>query len=154
MPPRVPTSILSSIRPRQTPQFLRNSFHSTAINMSVEKQTIKQGDGATYPKKGDNVTMEYTGWLGEGADNKTKGKQFDSSVGRGDFDVPIGTGRVIQGWDQGICNGDKGMSLGEKATLYITSDFGYGDRGFPNAIPPKSALIFDVELKAINGKRA
>lgn len=70
--PRLPTSILSSIRPRQTPQFLRNSFHSTAINMGVTKQIIKQGDGVNKPKNGDNVTMEYTGWLEE---NGAKGKQ-------------------------------------------------------------------------------
>jgi hypothetical protein len=70
--PRLPTSILSSIRPRQTPQFLRSSFHSTAINMGVTKQVIKQGDGQTFPKNGDNVTMEYTGWLEE---NGKKGKQ-------------------------------------------------------------------------------
>ncbi|KAI4739118.1 hypothetical protein E4T45_15052 [Aureobasidium sp. EXF-8846] len=119
--------------------------------MGVTKQIIKQGDGSTYPKNGDNVTMEYTGWISE---NGQKGKQFDSSVGRGDFDVPIGTGRVIKGWDEGIVKEDGGMSLGEKATLTISSDYGYGDRGFPGAIPPKATLIFDVELKAINGKRA
>ncbi|KAG9692770.1 FKBP peptidyl-prolyl cis-trans isomerase, partial [Aureobasidium melanogenum] len=149
--PRLPTSILSSIRPRQTPQFLRNSFHSTAINMGVTKQIIKQGDGVNKPKNGDNVTMEYTGWLEE---NGAKGKQFDSSVGRGDFDVPIGTGRVIKGWDEGIVSTDGGMSLGEKSTLTISSDYGYGPRGFPGAIPGGATLIFDVELKAINGKRA
>lgn len=46
--------------------------------------------------------------------------RFDSSVGRGDFDVPIGTGRVIKGWDEGIVKEDGGMSLGEKATLTIS----------------------------------
>ncbi|THX10784.1 hypothetical protein D6D13_05259 [Aureobasidium pullulans] len=123
--------------------------------MGVDKQLIQKGNESDYPKNGDNVTMEYTGWLAE-ADGKTKGKQFDSSVGRGDFDVPIGTGRVIKGWDEGIVgtNDRKGMSLGEKSTLIITSDYGYGDRGFPGAIPAKATLIFDVTLKAINGKRA
>ena len=66
--------------------------------MGVTKQIIKHGDGVTKPKNGDNVTMEYTGWLEE---NGSKGKQFDSSVGRGDFDVPIGNGRVIKGE---LCN--------------------------------------------------
>ncbi|THY36395.1 FKBP-type peptidyl-prolyl isomeras-like protein [Aureobasidium pullulans] len=123
--------------------------------MGVTKQLIQEGNKSDYPKNGDNVTMEYTGWLAE-ADGKSKGKQFDSSVGRGDFDVPIGTGRVIKGWDEGIvgANGQEGMSLGEKSTLIITSDYGYGDRGFPGAIPAKATLIFDVTLKAINGKRA
>ncbi|KAG9586617.1 hypothetical protein KCU86_g22179, partial [Aureobasidium melanogenum] len=119
--------------------------------MGVTKQVIKQGNGVDKPKNGDNVTMEYTGWLEE---NGSKGKQFDSSVGRGDFDVPIGTGRVIKGWDEGIVSTDGGMSLGEKSTLTITSDYGYGPRGFPGAIPGGATLIFDVELKAINGKRA
>ncbi|KAI4723526.1 hypothetical protein E4T48_00210 [Aureobasidium sp. EXF-10727] len=119
--------------------------------MGVTKQIIKQGDGVNFPKNGDNVSMEYTGWLSE---NGSKGKQFDSSVGRGDFDVPIGTGRVIKGWDHGIVEQDGGMSLGEKATLTITPDFGYGARGFPGAIPQNATLIFDVELKAINNKRA
>ncbi|THX78913.1 FKBP-type peptidyl-prolyl isomeras-like protein [Aureobasidium pullulans] len=139
----------------QTPQFLRSSFHSTSINMGVTKQLIQEGNKSDYPKNGDNVTMEYTGWLAE-ADGKSKGKQFDSSVGRGDFDVPIGTGRVIKGWDEGIVgtSEQEGMSLGEKSTLIITSDYGYGDRGFPGAIPAKATLIFDVTLKAINGKRA
>ncbi|THW94997.1 hypothetical protein D6D15_01741 [Aureobasidium pullulans] len=123
--------------------------------MGVDKQLIQKGNESDYPKNGDNVTMEYTGWLAE-ADGKSKGKQFDSSVGRGDFDVPIGTGRVIKGWDEGIVGTSerKGMSLGEKSTLIITSDYGYGDRGFPGAIPAKATLIFDVTLKAINGKRA
>ncbi|THW24641.1 FKBP-type peptidyl-prolyl isomeras-like protein [Aureobasidium pullulans] len=149
----------------QTPQFLRSSFHSTSINMGVTKQLIQEGNKSDYPKNGDNVTMEYTGWLAE-ADGKSKGKQFDSSVGRGDFDVPIGTGRVIKGWDEGIVgtSEQEGMSLGEKSTLIIThqttlidqltSDYGYGARGFPGAIPGGATLIFDVTLKAINGKRA
>ncbi|KEQ80607.1 FKBP-type peptidyl-prolyl isomeras-like protein [Aureobasidium pullulans] len=123
--------------------------------MGVTKQLIQEGNKSDYPKNGDNVTMEYTGWLAE-ADGKSKGKQFDSSVGRGDFDVPIGTGRVIKGWDEGIVgtSEQEGMSLGEKSTLIITHDYGYGARGFPGAIPGGATLIFDVTLKAINGKRA
>ncbi|KAM0298514.1 hypothetical protein ACHAPM_008584 [Fusarium culmorum] len=109
--------------------------------MGVEKTIIKEGDGPS-PQVGQKVTMEYTGWLQE---NGTKGKQFDSSVGRGDFVVPIGVGQVIKGWDEGVTQ----MKLGEKATLLITPDYGYGPRGFPGAIPPNSTLIFDVELKKI-----
>lgn len=48
---------------------------------------------------------------------------------------------VHTGWDEGIVSADGGMSLGEKATLTITSDYGYGDRGFPGAIPPRATLI-------------
>ncbi|KAF2098585.1 peptidyl-prolyl cis-trans isomerase [Rhizodiscina lignyota] len=121
--------------------------------MGVEKKLISPGNGTDKPKKGDTVSMEYTGWL---YDNGMKGNQFDSSVGRGDFVTKIGEGKVIKGWDDGIIgtSSDDGMTLGEKSTLTITSDYAYGDRGFPGVIPPGSTLIFDVELKAINGKKA
>ncbi|KAI5358771.1 putative FKBP-type peptidyl-prolyl cis-trans isomerase domain-containing protein [Septoria linicola] len=115
--------------------------------MGVTKQQISPGDGVTRPKKGDEITMEYTGTL-------ENGKQFDSSVGRGDFKTAIGVGRVIKGWDEGILSVDGGMTLGEKAKLTITGDYAYGDRGFPGLIPPNATLIFDVQLKAINGQRA
>ncbi|KAF2212623.1 hypothetical protein CERZMDRAFT_111714 [Cercospora zeae-maydis SCOH1-5] len=115
--------------------------------MGVTKHITKDGDGVTRPKAGDHITMEYTGRLEDG-------KQFDSSVGRGDFDVKIGTGQVIKGWDEGILSTDGGMTLGEKATLTITGDYAYGSRGFPGLIPPNATLIFDVQLKSINGKRA
>ncbi|KAF2403384.1 peptidyl-prolyl cis-trans isomerase [Trichodelitschia bisporula] len=125
--------------------------------MGVEKITISPGNGVDFPKQGDNVTMEYTGYLYDpaAAANDFKGKQFDTSVGRGDFQTRIGTGQVIKGWDEGILGTTSGqpMSLGEKARLNITSDFAYGNRGFPGLIPPGSTLVFDVTLKGINGKR-
>jgi len=124
--------------------------------MGVSKQTLTTGNGADFPKKNDTVTMEYTGWLFDASKPDNKGKQFDSSVGRGDFDTKIGVGRVIRGWDEGIIGTSTagGMSLGEKATLTISSDYGYGASGYPGAIPPGADLIFDVQLIAINGKRA
>ncbi|OAL03366.1 hypothetical protein IQ06DRAFT_344626 [Phaeosphaeriaceae sp. SRC1lsM3a] len=91
---------------------------------------------------GVKKVMLRRGWLyDENAPNK-KGKQFDTSVGRGDMITPVGVGRVILGWDQGILGSAKSspMTLGEKATLVISADYGYGDN--------------DVELKSINGKRA
>ncbi|KAF0643897.1 hypothetical protein NXS19_013500 [Fusarium pseudograminearum] len=118
------------------------SFSFTQATMGVEKTIIKEGNGPS-PQNGQKVSMEYTGWL-QNADG-TKGSQFDSSVGRGDFVVNIGVGQVIKGWDEGVTQ----MKLGEKATLVITPDFGYGARGFPGAIPANSTLIFDVELKKI-----
>ena len=124
--------------------------------MGVEKQVIRSGNGVDIPKKHDEVSMEYTGWLYNANEPNNKGTQFDSSVGRGDLNTEIGVGRVIRGWDEGILGSDSSapMSLGEKATLTISADYGYGSRGFPGHIPPNSKLIFDVELKAINGKRA
>ncbi|QUC23951.1 uncharacterized protein UV8b_08192 [Ustilaginoidea virens] len=112
--------------------------------MGVSKTVIKEGTGET-PVKGQTVTIEYTGWLKDESKPNNKGKQFDSSVGRGDFVVKIGVGQVIQGWDDGVTQ----MRVGEKATLDISADSGYGARGFPNHIPPNSALIFDVELKKV-----
>ena len=83
--------------------------------MGVEKDVIKPGDGVHFPKRGDQLTMHYTGTLATG------GKQFDSSVSRGTpFQFVIGIGQVIKGWDEGVME----MSLGEKATLKITSDYG------------------------------
>jgi FK506-binding protein 1 len=124
--------------------------------MGVTKHVIKSGNGVDRPQNGDTVTMEYTGWLFDESKESKKGNQFDSSVGRGDFKTPIGLGRVIKGWDDGIIgrSGSDGMTLGEKSTLIISSDFAYGDRGFPGLIPKNSSLVFDVELKAINDKKA
>ncbi|KQX16759.1 hypothetical protein ASC82_00415 [Streptomyces sp. Root431] len=104
--------------------------------MGVTREVIKAGDGKNFPKPGDTVTMHYTGTL-------ENGQKFDSSRDRNEpFVCQIGIGQLIQGWDEGVPE----MSLGERATLTITSDFGYGDRGVPGAIPPKATLIFDVEL--------
>ncbi|KAK3082180.1 hypothetical protein LTS18_000110 [Coniosporium uncinatum] len=126
--------------------------------MGVQKKVLKQGNGVDRPKAGDQVSMEYTGYIYDTAQatNDYKGKQFDSSRGRGDFQTSIGEGRVIKGWDDGIIgtSSQQGMSLGEKATLTISSDYAYGDRGFPGHIPPGATLVFDVELKAINNKKA
>merc|ERR1712048_995321 len=90
---------------------------------------------------GDSLTMHYTGTLGSDG----KGEQFDSSVGRDPFQFTLGQGMVIQGWDEGL----KDMCIGEKRTLVIPPELGYGDRGAGDAIPGGSTLHFDVELLAI-----
>ncbi|KAI0965661.1 protein folding, peptidylprolyl isomerase, response to calcium ion [Xylaria arbuscula] len=113
--------------------------------MGVNKTVIKEGSGA-IPQTGQTVTIEYTGWLKDTSKPDNKGNQFDSSVGRGDFVTRIGVGQVIKGWDEGVTQ----MKVGEKATLDISSDFGYGARGFTGHIPPNADLIFDVELKGVN----
>ena len=87
------------------------------------------GTGAT-PRHGQVVAVHYTGWLYV---NGAKGKQFDSSVGRGQpLEFPVGTGRVIQGWDEGVIS----MKVGGKRTLIIPPQLGYGSRGAGGAIPP------------------
>ena len=100
------------------------------------------GTGAT-PKTGQTCVMHYTGWLYQ--DGK-KGAKFDSSVDRGQpFEFPIGTGRVIKGWDEGVAS----MKVGGKRTLIIPPDLGYGARGAGGVIPPNATLMFDVELLAV-----
>lgn len=107
----------------------------------LEVKTIQPGDGKTFPKKGDNLTMHYTGTLAD------TGAKFDSSVDRGQpFTFQIGVGQVIKGWDEGVIQ----MSVGEKATLHIPSEMGYGARGAGGAIPPNADLIFEVELLKVN----
>merc|ERR1712080_782429 len=129
------------------------TFSQSAFRMGVTKTQISAGNGVDKPKAGDQITMEYTGNLYDANAPGGKGKQFDSSVGRGDFMTKIGVGQLIKGWDEGIIETDGGMTLGEKATLLITGDYAYGDRGFPGLIPANATLIFDVQLKAINDKK-
>eukprot|EP00593_Proboscia_inermis_P003190 CAMPEP_0171295620 /NCGR_PEP_ID=MMETSP0816-20121228/4243_1 /TAXON_ID=420281 /ORGANISM="Proboscia inermis, Strain CCAP1064/1" /LENGTH=119 /DNA_ID=CAMNT_0011768437 /DNA_START=31 /DNA_END=391 /DNA_ORIENTATION=+ len=75
------------------------------------------------------------------------GSEFDSSVSRGSpFKFTIGVGQVIKGWDEGVAL----MSLNEKATLTISSEYGYGSRGAGGVIPPNADLKFEVELLEIN----
>ena len=91
---------------------------------------------------GKTVEVHYTGWLFEANSKQQRGKQFDSSVGRGPFSFPLGGGRVIKGWDEGVA----GMKVGGKRTLVIPPDLGYGKRGAGGVIPPDATLVFDVEL--------
>ncbi|KAF9221646.1 peptidyl-prolyl cis-trans isomerase [Gyrodon lividus] len=108
--------------------------------MGVTIVSISPGDGVNFPKRGDKVTIHYVGTL-------VDGKKFDSSRDRGlPFETEIGVGKVIKGWDEGVPQ----LSLGQKAILTATSDFAYGDRGFPPVIPPKATLNFEVELLKIN----
>jgi FK506-binding protein 1 len=108
--------------------------------MGVEIQTTQPGDGRTFPVKGQQVSMHYVGTLPDG-------KQFDSSRDRGQpFTFTLGMGQVIRGWDEAVPQ----MTVGQKAKLTISPDFGYGERGFPGAIPPNSTLIFEVELLGIS----
>jgi len=96
---------------------------------------------------GKTVSVHYTGWLFDEAAKDHKGKKFDSSVDRGQpFNFPLGGGRVIRGWDEGVA----GMKVGGKRTLVIPAEMGYGARGAGGVIPPNATLVFDVELLAVN----
>eukprot|EP00413_Alexandrium_margalefii_P014349 CAMPEP_0204528274 /NCGR_PEP_ID=MMETSP0661-20131031/9436_1 /ASSEMBLY_ACC=CAM_ASM_000606 /TAXON_ID=109239 /ORGANISM="Alexandrium margalefi, Strain AMGDE01CS-322" /LENGTH=133 /DNA_ID=CAMNT_0051534241 /DNA_START=62 /DNA_END=463 /DNA_ORIENTATION=- len=117
------------------------SLAITSALGGVTKDVLRAGDGVHFPRPGDTVTMHYTGTLTE------SGEKFDSSYDRGQpFQTQIGVGQVIRGWDQGVPT----MSLGEKAVLKMTSDFGYGSRGAGGVIPPNAGLTFEVELLKIN----
>ena len=106
----------------------------------LEYVEITEGTGAS-PKTGDTVSVHYTGWL-------KSGQKFDSSVDRGDpLEFPIGKGRVIKGWDEGVGT----MKVGGKRKLIIPAHLGYGDRGAGGVIPPGATLVFEVELLAIQG---
>ena len=95
----------------------------------------KTGEG-DKPKKGQTVKAHYIGYLEDR-------EIFDSSVARQKpFEFPVGQGRVIKGWDEAFLD----MKVGEKRTLIIPPDLGYGDRGAPPKIPGGAVLIFDVEL--------
>jgi len=96
--------------------------------------SIKSGKGP-HPKKGDKVSVQYTGYL-------LNGKKFDSSLDRGKpFEFTLGMHRVIAGWDEGIAM----MRKGGSAKLIIPSSLGYGPRNM-GPIPPFSTLVFDVKL--------
>ena len=104
---------------------------------------MKRGDGASA-KVGNKVKVHYTGWIyNSDSESGFRGKKFDSSHDRGiPFEFKLGEGRVIRGWDLGVV----GMQIGEIRELLIAPNMGYGNRAVGNLIPPKSTLVFEVEL--------
>ncbi|MBP1178850.1 FKBP-type peptidyl-prolyl cis-trans isomerase [Methylobacterium sp. PvR107] len=121
-----------------------------AMSTAANAETVTLPSGLQYqdevvgtgpePKAGQQVTVQYTGWLDEGG---KKGKKFDSSRDRNQpFSFPLGAGQVIKGWDEGVAT----MKTGGKRTLIIPPQLGYGARGAGGVIPPNATLIFDVEL--------
>ncbi len=113
---------------------------TTPSGLQMTDTTV--GTGA-QPKQGQTAVVHYTGWL---YSNGQKGKKFDSSVDRKEpFEFPVGQGRVIKGWDEGVAS----MKVGGKRTLVIPPQLGYGDRGAGGVIPGGATLIFDVELLGV-----
>jgi FKBP-type peptidyl-prolyl cis-trans isomerase FkpA len=109
------------------------SSSTTASGLVIEEITVGTGAEAAA---GQRVTVHYTGWL-------TDGRKFDSSKDRDDpFVFPLGGGRVIRGWDEGV----QGMKVGGTRKLTIPPDLGYGARGAGGVIPPNATLVFEVEL--------
>jgi peptidylprolyl isomerase len=111
----------------------------TVTSTGLQYEDTTPGTGAT-PAKGQTCVMHYTGWLWQ---DGAKGVKFDSSVDRGrPFSFPLGQGRVIKGWDEGVAT----MKQGGKRTLLIPPELGYGGRGAGGVIPPNATLLFEVEL--------
>src|SRR5690242_14802563 len=109
---------------------------TTSSGLKYVDQVVGTGDAAVA---GKTASVHYTGWL-------ESGKKFDSSVDRGQpFSFPLGAGRVIKGWDEGV----QGMRVGGKRKLIIPSNLGYGPRGAGGVIPPNATLIFEVELLSV-----
>lgn len=106
----------------------------------LQAEILNWGSGEAA-KVGDEVTVNYTGWL-------TDGTKFDSSYDRGQtFQFTLGAGKVIPGWEKGV----DGMKIGEKRKLIVPPDLGYGEAGTPGGpIPPNATLIFEIELVKIN----
>ena len=127
---------------RPTPAAAQTAGKPMTTASGLQIIDTKVGTGAT-PQSGQTCVMHYTGWLYE---NGAKGKKFDSSLDRGQpFEFPIGRGRVIAGWDEGVAS----MKVGGKRTLIIPAKLGYGDRGAGGVIPPNATLIFEVELLGV-----
>lgn len=102
---------------------------------------LQPGSGGEFADKGEAVLVHYTGWLEDGT-------KFDSSRDKPNpFNFPLGGGRVIKGWDQGV----EGMQTGERRLLHIPAELAYGERS-RGAIPANSPLVFEVELLATSGE--
>ncbi len=111
----------------------------TRSSTGLQYRDVQEGTGER-PHAGQTCVVHYTGWLWE---NNEKGKKFDSSRDRGrPFSFPLGEGRVIKGWDEGVAT----MKAGGKRELIIPSNLAYAARGFGRTIPPDSTLFFEVEL--------
>jgi FKBP-type peptidyl-prolyl cis-trans isomerase FkpA len=119
------------------------TVQSTAPQIQIIDHVVGKGKEAAL---GTTLVVNYTGWYYKPLAAKQRGRKFDSSLdaGRTPLEFPLGAGRVIKGWEQGMA----GMKVGGKRTLIIPSELAYGKRGSggPGGILPDSDLIFDVEL--------
>jgi FKBP-type peptidyl-prolyl cis-trans isomerase len=119
--------------PQKSNEVKMDALTTTPSGLQYRDLTVGEGTAAS---QGDTAVVHYTGWLLDGT-------KFDSSVDRGTpFEFPLGAGRVIGGWDEGVGS----MNVGGKRELIIPPDLAYGDRGAGGVIPPGATLKFEVEL--------
>jgi peptidylprolyl isomerase len=113
----------------------RESAARVRTESGLEYRDLVVGAGDT-PRPGQTVVTHYTGWLVNGA-------KVDSSRDRAiPFEFPLGRGRVIRGWDEGVAT----MRVGGKRRLWVPAGLAYGEQGFGALIPPQAALVFEIEL--------
>ncbi len=121
------------------------AIEATEIVPGLSMRRLRDGTGMAA-EPGHTVFVHYTGWLYDQSAENHRGNKFDSSVDRGQpFSFPLGGGRVIRGWDEGVA----GMKVGGKRVLVIPPEMGYGASGAGGAIPPNATLLFEVELLEI-----
>ena len=124
----------------QTEQDMYGGMTGEEFWSQLRAEIAQPGEEGEATKNGDKLTVHYIGVLEDGT-------KFDSSVDRGQpFQVTLGAGQVIQGWDLGLV----GMKKNEVRRLFIPSQLGYGEQGSGEIIPPNSNLIFEVQLLEIN----
>jgi FKBP-type peptidyl-prolyl cis-trans isomerase len=145
-----PLTTDETTREEATPPMADPGTITYAPELNVEVSGMQQTDTGLYYEvlsegsgvvvaPGQTAVVHYTGWLPDGT-------KFDSSRDRGGpLSFPVGAGRVIAGWDEGVA----GMAVGEERKLVIPPDLGYGARGSGGVIPPNAVLVFDVELLEI-----
>lgn len=135
--PTVSTQYASTDRKRATESARIESNKKTTQNgMTIE--TKKEGSGPAITA-GEIAVVEYKGSLIDGT-------VFDASSRHGKpFEFPLGAGKVIKGWDEGVV----GMKVGETRVLTIPPELAYGAAGIPHVIPPNATLVFEVTLIGI-----
>ena len=133
-----------------SPQDAAEALKDTSTKPQIPKPTgspprklvvedIVKGTGPAA-KVGSTVVVNYVGM------NFSNGREFDASWDTGQaFPVQLGANSVIAGWEKGLL----GIKAGGRRKLTIPPELGYGDRGFPGAIPPRSTLVFEVELLSV-----